>query len=266
MTRELLYHRESFLNIQATIEHLLQMNIVPICNENDSVSIAEIGPVFGDNDNLSAHIASKLDADLLVLLTDIDALYTADPKKDKNAQAVRLVKKITPDLLKTASGSGSESGTGGMRTKLEAVQTAARAGTHVVIADGSQPDILLRMIKDEEVGTLFLSGPRLKSRHRWILNSAPKGSITVDQGAERALCDGKSLLPKGVTAVKGSFHSGDVIAINDRFHAISRLDSSQIQKIMGVHSKEAAKILGCDTDVVAQAEDIVIKKPIEDEG
>ncbi len=263
LTRELLNKRESFLNIQATIEHLLRLGIVPICNENDSVSIAEIGPVFGDNDNLSAHIASKLDADLLVLLTDIDAMYTADPRRDSSAQPLPLVEAITPEILASATGSGSSFGTGGMKTKLEAIQTASRAGTQVIIADGRIPDVLLKLVDDKEIGTLFLAGPRRKSRERWILNTSPAGRIIIDAGAEQALQKGKSLLPSGILSVEKSFSSGDVIKINDSFQAISRLDSNQVEKIIGLHSSEIAHILANTSNVVAHADDIVAIGPAD---
>ncbi|MFW5802275.1 MAG: glutamate 5-kinase [Spirochaeta sp.] len=263
LTRELLNNRDSFLNIQATVSNLLQNGIIPICNENDSVSTAEIGPVFGDNDNLSAHIASKLEAELLILLTDIDALYTADPRTDTTASPIRLVEQVTSDLMGIAADSSSELGTGGMRTKLEAVLIAARAGTNVVIADGRSPDSILRLFRNEEIGTMFLSGPRMKSRLRWIVNSAPHGIIRIDSGATQALHAGKSLLPKGITAVEGTFHAGDVIAINRDFHAITRMDSSQIRRIMGLHSSEIPRILGPAAigNVVARAEDIVQLHP-----
>ncbi|AFG38098.1 glutamate 5-kinase [Spirochaeta africana] len=265
LTRELLNDRDSFLNIQATVHNLLRQGIIPICNENDSVSTAEIGPVFGDNDNLSAHIASKLDADLLVLLTDIDSLYTADPRNTPDARPISLVERITPELLQAATGSSSELGTGGMRTKLEAVQIAARAGTNVIIADGRAPGTLLQIIDDEPVGTLFLSGTRMKSRQRWIANAAPRGTIHIDAGAEQALLTGKSLLPKGILSVDGSFRAGEIIRLNTAFNAVSRLDSNQIRRIMGRHSSEIPGILGRATgDVVAQAEDIVVL--IEQDG
>lgn len=258
LTRELLNNRESYLNIQATVEHLLKLGIVPICNENDSVSTTEIGPVFGDNDNLSAHIASKLDADLLVLLTDIDALYTSDPRTSSTAKPLRLIAQITPEIQQSAAGSGSELGTGGMKTKLEAVEIAARAGTSVVIADGQAADVLIRILQDEEIGTLFLSGPKVKSRLRWILNTTPHGTLQVDHGAIKALQAGKSLLPKGVTGVSGSFRAGEVVAINNQFHAVTRMDKGQIERIMGLHSSQIPDVLGSLTStVIAQAEDIV---------
>ncbi|GAB6089627.1 glutamate 5-kinase [Spirochaeta dissipatitropha] len=265
LTRDLLNDRESFLNIQATINNLLQEHIVPVCNENDSVSVAEIGPVFGDNDNLSAHIASKLNADLLILLTDIDALYTADPGKNPEAKPISLIEKVTKDIFQLAGGSNSIFGTGGMKTKLEAVQIAARAGTQVVIADGNTPDVLLRLLDDEELGTLFLPGERMKSRLRWIANAAPKGRIQVDDGALRALHAGKSLLPSGIVTVHGTFHCGDIISINGEFHAICRLDSEKIQQIKGLHSSSIRSILGAGagSDVVAQADDIIALNKME---
>ncbi|MCK5735570.1 MAG: glutamate 5-kinase, partial [Spirochaetaceae bacterium] len=250
--------RRSYLNLRNAVETLLDLGTVPVLNENDSVSTSEIGDVFGDNDALSAHVASKLDAGLLVLLTDIDALYDHDPRLHPDAQPLMVVEKITDSIISAAGSAGSEHATGGMITKIQAVEVAARAGCRTVLADGRQKNILNRILNGEEIGTLFLAGPKINARSRWILGARPKGEITIDEGALAALNRRKSLLPKGVTSVEGVFEAGDVVLINSSFHAVSSMGSDEILKIMGRHSRDVQTILGKGRrEEVARAEDIV---------
>jgi glutamate 5-kinase len=258
LSRESFDDRRSFLNLRNAVENLLAIGSVPILNENDSVSTAEIGDVFGDNDSLSAHLASKLDAGLLVLLTDIDALYDKDPRTHSDAKPLRLVKKITDSIRSAAGEAGSEHATGGMKTKLQAVEVAARAGCRTVLADGREKRILNRIFEGEEIGTLFLAGPRMGARARWILGARPKGVITVDQGALSALKRRKSLLPKGISGVDGVFGIGDVVSIGSSYQGVTSMGSEEIRQVMGRHSSDIHTILGAGRrEEVLRAEDIV---------
>ncbi len=258
VTRDVLNKRESSVNLQNTLESLLNMDVLPIFNENDCISISEIGHTFGDNDQLSAHIASKLDADLLLVLSDIDALYDKDPQRHRDARPIHLVPELTEEIVNGASEKGSVFSTGGMKTKLLAVSIARQAGCSTVLAHGRVERVIPRILDGEELGTLFCAAPRLKNRTRWILNSAPMGRVITDDGAERALEERGSLLPAGIRSVEGEFKVGDVILINDRFKAVSGLSSTDIRKIAGCHSKEVTRILGTNrAEGVARSSDIV---------
>jgi glutamate 5-kinase len=258
VSRENFNDRETFLNLKNAVETLLERGVIPVFNENDSVSTREIGSVFGDNDSLSAHIASKLDAGLLVLLSDIDALYDSNPRENSGAKALDIVENITGDIRAAAGSAGSEFATGGMETKLDAVNIARRAGCRVVLAHGREKDVLPRTLDGEKIGTLFLAGKKMSSRKRWIWNAQPKGRILVDAGAVGALKANKSLLPSGVLDVEGFFNEGEVVLINDSFKAVTSLNSSEIKKVMGRHSKEIPAILGKGRrDDISRPEDIV---------
>jgi len=258
LSRESFDDRRSYLNLRNAVESLLDLDAVPVLNENDSVSTSEIGDIFGDNDALSAHVASKLDAGLLVLLTDIDALYDRDPRLYPDANPLKVVEKVTKDIRSAAGIAGSEHATGGMITKIQAVEVAARAGCRTVLADGRQKNVLLKILDGEDIGTLFLAGEKMGARARWILGVRPKGKIGVDPGALAALERRKSLLPRGVCSVTGTFETGDVVIIDSRYHAITSMSSEEIQKIMGRHSREVQTLLGTGRrEEVARAEDIV---------
>jgi glutamate 5-kinase len=203
-------------------------------------------------------VASKVDADLLILLTDIDALYDADPRECPKARPIRLVPRITEEILACAGAAGSAFSTGGMKTKVLAAQIAGRAGCPMILAHGREPDILARILAGEEIGTLFLAQEKLTNRERWILHSSPQGSLTVDEGAIQAMRRHKSLLPSGIHAVEGVFAAGDVIAVNDIAKIVTGLTSAEIKSLMGRHSSEIRKMLGSEKrDVVARPEDIV---------
>ena len=227
-------------------------------NENDSVSTAEIGTAFGDNDKLSALVASKIDADLLIMLSDIDALYDKNPKKYQDAKPIHTVFEINNSITRGAGGKGSTYGTGGMKTKLEAAKIASNADCKIVLADGRIKNIISRVIEGEEIGTIFLPKHKLSNRKRWILNSDAKGTILIDEGAMKAIKNNKSLLPSGVVEVKGSFDAGDVVMLNDSVKAVTSITSSQLKELAGRHSTEIKKLLGPEhRDVVAIPEDIV---------
>ena len=244
LRRESFDDRRSYLNLRNAVESLLSLGAVPVLNENDSVSTTEIGDVFGDNDSLSAHVASKLDAGLLVLLTDIDAFYDKDPRFHAEARPLRVVEKITPRVREAAGDAGSEHATGGMITKINAVEVAARAGCRTVLADGRIEGILGRILDGDDVGTLFLAGPRMGARARWILGARAKGTICVDAGAARALARNKSLLASGITRVSGVFAIGDVVTVEPGFKAVTSMGSEEIRRVMGLHSSEVSRILG----------------------
>ena len=259
LTADVLDHRQTYLNLRNAIETLLEMGVVPILNENDSVSTEEIGSAFGDNDRLSALVASKIDADLLGILSDIDALYDKDPRKSPDARPIPTVFEITDQIVRAAGAKGSTYSTGGMKTKIAAAKIAADAGCRVVLANGREKDVVRRIIAGEPIGTIFLPKRRLSNRARWIHNSQPAGVIRVDDGALRAICNHKSLLPSGITAVEGTFEAGSVVLINDRAKAVTTLSSTQLAALAGKHSTEINRLLGPGhRDVVAIPEDIVV--------
>ncbi|MFZ9034471.1 MAG: glutamate 5-kinase, partial [Anaerohalosphaeraceae bacterium] len=176
LTAEVLDKRKTYLNLRNAIEGLLELGTVPIVNENDCVSTDEIGTAFGDNDKLSALVASKIDADLLIMLTDIDAMYDKHPHQHEDAQPIRVVKDITDEIIKAAGTKGSTHSTGGMKTKLKAAKIAATAGCRMVLVNGTEKDVIRRIIDGEEIGTLFLAGEQsLSNRARWILHSKAEG-------------------------------------------------------------------------------------------
>ena len=258
VTAEVLNNRKTYLNLRNSIETLLKLSVVPVLNENDSVSTDEIGSTFGDNDKLSALVASKIDADLLIMLSDIDALYDKNPRKFADARPIHTVYEITEDIVRSAGGRGTEYATGGMKAKIEAVKIASNAGCRIVLANGRLKNVIGRIIAGDEIGTVFMPKRKLSNRSRWILNSAAAGTIFIDEGAMRAIRNRKSLLPSGITSIKGTFEAGVVVMLNDNAKAVTNLSSSQLKALAGKHSSEIRKILGPKhRDVVAIPEDIV---------
>ncbi len=250
LTRADVTNRRRYLNARDTLHTLLENRIVPIINENDAVATEEIK--VGDNDNLSALVSTLAEADLLLLLTDQPGLFTADPRKDPDAQLIPEVNKIDEAVKALAGASVSGLGVGGMATKLQAADVARRAGADVVIAAGSAPNVIARIVNGESVGTRFpaLENP-LENRKRWIFaGRKPKGCVMIDEGAARALLDnGRSLLPAGITAVTGTFYRGDTICIEgpgqqELARGIARYASDDLQKIAGLHSDQIEAQLG----------------------
>lgn len=247
LTRGDLADRTRHLNARATLETLLECGVVPIINENDTVAVEEIK--FGDNDNLSALVTSLVDAGLLIILTDIDGLYDADPRKYPQAKLVPLVKAVTKELELAAGGSGSTVGTGGMATKLAAAKKAGKSGAATLIVNGRAPEIILLAIGGEDVGTLVLpSQESLTRRKHWIaFTLRPQGRIMVDAGAARVLRkNGRSLLPSGVVAVEGEFERGASVRI---------CDQSGVEFARGIvdyASNEAVKIAGCNSSRIEE--------------
>lgn len=259
LTAEVLSHRKTYLNLRNSIETLLKLSVVPILNENDSVSTDEIGTAFGDNDKLSALVASKIDADLLIMLSDVDALYDKNPRKSADAKPIPTVFEITNEIMRNAGGKGSAHGTGGMKTKIEAAKIASNAGCRIVLADGRLKNVIVRIVSGEEIGTIFMPKRKLSNRARWILNSRPAGTIFIDAGAMRAVRNRKSLLPSGITRIEGTFEAGNVVMLNDNARAVTSIGSDQLRTLAGKHSTEIKKLLGpSHRDVVAIPEDIVM--------
>lgn len=263
LTREVFNNRTSYLNLRSSIEQLLSLAVVPIFNENDSVSTDEIGSAFGDNDRLSAMVASKVDAELLILLSDVEALYDGDPKSAATVRRIPIVENINEQIYTYAGSAGSEFSTGGMKTKLDAASIAANAGCRTVLAHGREDDVLRRILAGEDMGTLFLSQERLSARVRWILNSVPKGKILVDQGALDALRRHKSLLPSGILSVEGIFREGDVVMINQEAKAVPAYNSTEIASLIGKHSSAVSQMYGRERrDEIARPEDIVFLEEV----
>jgi glutamate 5-kinase len=253
LTKADISDRHGYLNARNTLLGLLELGVVPIVNENDVVAIDEIKEAkFGDNDNLSAMVANLVDADLLVLLSDVAGLYTGDPHRDSGAELVPTVEKIDRRIERLAKGAGTPLGTGGMVTKVEAAKLATGSGVGVVVADGRLPDVVHRLVRGESIGTLFAPmASRLESRQRWMMSGlASRGKVMVDDGAAAALRQGKgSLLPAGIEAVQGKFRRGDVVEVVDGQAnriacGISNYGSADIQTIKGAHSDRIMSLLG----------------------
>ena len=240
-------NRRRYLNSRATLEQLLSLGVVPIVNENDTVATDEIR--FGDNDRLAAQIAVTVGADQLVLLSDVDGFYTANPAQDTTATRFEVIDQITPDIEAMAGDAGSGLSKGGMKTKLMAAKTATAAGCAMAITEGSVANPL-NALENGAKATWFtaLTDPQA-ARKRWIAAMKPKGSVTLDAGAISALESGKSLLPAGVSAVQGIFQRGDAVAITDRTgHVIGqglvRYTADECRLIMGCKSRDIEALLG----------------------
>lgn len=257
ITREVFNNRTSYVNLRNSVERLFDLGVIPVFNENDSVATAEIGTAFGDNDQLSALVASKVDAGLLILLSDIDGYYDLDPRKHREARKLDTVESVTEEMVQSAGRAGSVLGTGGMATKLKAVRIAADAGCRVVLAHGREEDVVPRILGGESIGTVFASKRKLRNRTRWLLHSEPKGALTVDDGALEAIRNHKSLLARGIVAVDGTFDAGEVVSVNRVAKLVSNFSSSELQELIGKHSQEIAAVVGDARKLVARPEQMV---------
>lgn len=250
LTHDDLRHRRRYLNARATLRELLSLGVLPVVNENDTVAVDELK--LGDNDNLAAIVAALVDADLLLIASDIDALYTADPRRDPSATPVGRVESLTSDVLAMAGGSGSDVGTGGMRTKLEAASKAAAAGIPTALFSGRDSATVTALVQGQLCGTFFAAGrTRMQARKYWLRHApAAPGHILVDGGAVRALASGKaSLLPGGVLDVSGEFHRGDLVEIIEASgrpvaRGLSQYGAGEVKRLAGRHSREIDVVLG----------------------
>lgn len=258
--------RRRYLNARATLRALLDLGAVPVVNENDTVATAEIK--FGDNDNLSAEIAALVEADLLILLTDVEGLYDADPRTTPGARRIALVREVGREAAPFAGDGDGAVGTGGMATKVAAAEKAARSGIRTVIAGGGRRDVVGAVLRGEDVGTLVLAhATPIAARKRWIAHTLkPKGRVVVDDGARAAIAErGKSLLPSGVREVGGAFQRGEPISVVDAAgHEVARglssYDSADLARIAGKRSEEAREILGFAYEEAIHRDDLVVLK------
>ncbi len=229
LTNMIMNNRKYFLNLKNTVESLLKMGVVPIVNENDCVSIEEIGLAFGDNDRLSALVASKIDAELLMILTDVEGLYNKNPKKNKSAQLIPVVYEVTKEIEAMATKTGTAFSTGGMSSKIEAIKIASSANCKTILAHGRTKDVILKIVDGQNFGTLFLPKRKLSAKKRWILNCQTDCRIDIDAGAKSALQKKRSLLMVGITGISGNFKAGDVVYISDVAKGITRLSSNELK-------------------------------------
>ncbi len=265
LTHDDLSHRRRFLNARNTLLALLELGIVPIINENDTVVVDEIK--FGDNDNLSALITNLIGADLLIILTDIDGLCDSDPRVNPHARCIPLVEEINADLEEIVGETKSEMSVGGMISKIQAAKKASRFGIPTVVARGTKEGVLHQILKGKEIGTLILpKGEALSSRKHWIaFNPKPKGDVIVDDGAKKAVVQrGKSLLPSGVVKIKGSFDRGDLVTcLGPRGKEFARglvnYSASELERIKGLRSNQIESTLGYKySDEVIHRDDLVV--------
>jgi glutamate 5-kinase len=242
--------RGRYLNARNTLLTLLDFDVLPIVNENDTVAVDEIK--VGDNDNLAALVAHLIDADLVILLTDVDGLYTGDPRRDPAARRLETVEAVTADIRRLVFDAEAGVSVGGMSTKLEAAQKAGASGIPMVIANGREPGVVARILKGETVGTYFQPrDDRLAARKRWIAFAVrPQGRLTVDAGAKKALTErGKSLLPSGLVDVSGDFQAGEVVALaevegGDFARGLVNYDANELRKIRGAKTGDIERALG----------------------
>ncbi len=267
--------RERYLSLRTTFNKLLELGVIPVINQNDTVSTLEIMPryaqdetqvCFSDNDKLSALVSSELDADLLIILSDIDGLYDDNPKTNPNAQLIKSVSEVNEEILSLAQGV-SDGGRGGMETKLQAAHMVTRFGGKMLIANGKKPYIIKRIFEGEDLGTMFLpSSENLSDKKRWIGYATNiTGKIIVNKGAKDALInEEKSLLPIGIIEIKNNFSKGDVVSIADEqghefARGIANYDSESCKKLVGKHSDDILKILGFKNyDAVITRDNITI--------
>jgi glutamate 5-kinase len=265
LTHDGLTDRRRFLNARKTLLTLLRIGIIPIINENDTVAVEEI--MFGDNDNLAALVTSLIGADLLILLTNIDGLYTNDPRNHRDAEFLSVINEIDMEIQKMAGETFGKTTTGGMKTKIEAAKAAAAFGVPTIIANGKKQSALENIFSGEMIGTLFIpSNERIRGRKHWIaFTLKPSGDLIIDDGAKRAIASlGKSLLPSGITGVKGNFELGESVrCIDENGSEIARglasYGSDEIRKILGAKSTSIEGILGYKYgDEIIHRDDLVV--------
>ena len=263
LTLDFYSDREKYLNLRNAIHTLLKHGAVPIINENDVVCVKEIDAMFGDNDTLSAHVCSKMDADLLIILSDVDGLYDKNPKIYSDANLISIVDGVDDNIRSMAGDPTTRVGVGGMKTKLNAAEICRDAGCGMIIANSHAPDVIVRSVSGEDVGTYFRTSNRERKKLIWIKAAKSEGSIYVDSGAVNALNKHMSLLSVGIRDVKGRFDRGDVVDIVCEGKVVAKgitdYNSEDTFKIRGLHSDRIADVLGHKSyDDVIRSENIVL--------
>ena len=266
LTKDDFSDRRRFIHARDAFFQMLKQDVVPIVNENDAVVVDEIK--VGDNDTLSALVASLTEADLLIILSDVDGLYTDNPHSNPDAKKLEIVETIDQSIHDMSGGAGTKLGTGGMATKINAAEIATTAGVHMVIADGSEPDVLLKILSGEKIGTLFLGQKeKMKARQHWIsFGSRVEGKIIVDAGAKKALLNKKSLLPSGMTKIEGAFlrgvavevvgPSGEVIGTG-----ITNYAADELKHLVGVKTDQIEERIGYkDYDEVIHVNNMILRR------
>ncbi len=250
--------RKKYLNFRNCVERLLKLGVVPIINENDVLATDEISETFGDNDRLSAMVASGVEAGLMVVLSDIDGLYDKDPRSGGDARLIGVVEEITEDIEGMATCRGSPLSVGGMVSKIEAAKICMNTGCDMVIVNGRAREIISRVVSGEEIGTFFVGSKKLSTKETWLMHSKEEGRIIVDEGAEEAILNGKSLLPSGILKIEGKFEKNDVVLLGDFAKAIVDFSCDELEKIKGKNSSDIESILGKKGKVVAKSDNIVV--------
>ncbi len=272
LTRDDLSNRRRYLNARNTVMTLLEYGVTPIVNENDTVVVEEIR--FGDNDNLSALVTTLVEADLLIILSDVDGFYDRDPTDDPTAQLIPIIERVTPDIEALGGNSSGDLGTGGMSTKLKAAKRAALSGVGTLIVNGRTPDILKRIFSGEDVGSYFLPAQsKLTAKKHWIaFSKKPRGKLLVDEGGQRAIVKtGKSLLPSGICGVEGGFERGDAVRLCNRdgeefARGVISYSLAETLQIMGKQCAEIKETLGYKyRDEVVSRDNLVLTVTEEEE-
>ena len=265
LTRENSVKHKLYINSRNTLLTLLKMSVIPVINENDAIAIDELK--IGDNDTLSATVATIVDADLLIILSDIEGVFTANPQNDPTAQLIEEITDITPEIEELAGGAGSKLGTGGMYTKIQAAKIAVNAGVTMVIASGALEGVVRNILSGENIGTIFPAKEQhLQVRKSWLAFGAMiKGELVVDEGCEKALItEGSSLLSVGIVEVKGTFDQGNSVRILSKqgreiARGLANYNSEEIKKICGKNTNNISKILGSKLyDEVIHRDNMVI--------
>ncbi len=269
LTQDGLSDRRCFINARGTFNELLAMGVVPIVNENDTVAVEEI--MFGDNDNLAAIVATLVEADLLVMLTDTEGVYETNPEKDSDAKLLPVVEDIDSAIEKSAGDTSGRTTTGGMKTKLQAAEKVSAFGIPCIIADGRNPENIAKIFRGEKIGTVvFPTGEKLGARKHWIAHTLkPRGKIKVDAGAAKAVGkSGRSLLPSGVAGVSGEFGRGDPVSCVDTdgeeiARGLVSYSSDETRRILGSRASEIEKILGYKYgDEIIHRDNLVLKSAV----
>lgn len=246
-------YRNRYLSLKSALNELLSFNVIPIINQNDTVSVDKskhtLRPSFGDNDKLSSLVMSGLNADVLVILTDVDGLYDDDPRTNKDAKLIHIVKEITPEI-ESLGFDASSGGRGGMKTKIEAAKVATHSGGYAIIANGSVPNIVRKVFSDEQIGTIFMPSTNLNEKRRWIAYATSLyGSVIINKGAFEALKKNASLLPIGIVGVINDFEKDDVVSIllengEEVARGMVNYSAEDCRKLIGKHSDNIKELIG----------------------